>query len=269
MAPIDPTDIEHPWAKKFVDRLKERCRECGFSKVKGRGKWGVPEVRVDHPSGFWFEVTVDPAALELKTAPMTIAERQKNSKVIQKLLFDIPEEMGLHSRDFFTGLTDGHLNIGVRSAFKDDGKAMARYLSHEWSYPELYHGAMGNPDVVNAPLLNSSEGVLQGKVQDLNTKWNQRQGLKPGAVAEDVLNVLYAPSGSVHYQQIGLKYVPAKPTLPGADFPIELRNFRTPPSLKAWDIQERIVEARIQLALKSKGPIEFLPRSVRSTYSVA
>lgn len=109
-------------------------------------KWTDDYFRVEYKDGFYFDVTMDPACLEVIPKPMTISELRKNKERIQKDIFDMLKASGLEPHRAFGG---GHIHLGAISAFGNDVKLFRNFLVDTANHTELASGALEN-DAENA-----------------------------------------------------------------------------------------------------------------------
>ncbi len=109
-------------------------------------KWSDDYFRVRYKDGFYYDVTMDPACLEVIPKPMTISELKKNKKRIQKDIFDLMKESGLTPHRAFGG---GHIHLGALSAFGNDVRLLRNFMADMANHTELASGALEN-DAENA-----------------------------------------------------------------------------------------------------------------------
>jgi hypothetical protein len=144
----DPDHVEQEYAQKFADEIKQACGiDCTIT--PHRGKYGATEFKVEFKDGYKFNISVDPANVEIQTSPETLLEVEKYEAKTQKYVFDIAKKMGMleHSKN-----ETAHLNIGLASAFDDDAKKFLRFYTNYQNHPELASGVLGI-DFPNAPPL--------------------------------------------------------------------------------------------------------------------
>ncbi|MCM0605873.1 MAG: hypothetical protein KA715_07250 [Xanthomonadaceae bacterium] len=72
-----------------------------------------PNYRVKYKNGFYYDITLDPATVEIKLKPMTLEEAKKYSDIIQKDIFDLANSINLHPpKD-----ESSQIHVGVESSF--------------------------------------------------------------------------------------------------------------------------------------------------------
>ncbi len=262
-----PNQSEHDAAIKVAEQVRKNCAECTVT--EHRGKFGLIEYQVKFPDGWGFNISVDPAVVEIQTDPATAAELKNYKKRIQTYIFDSSKAVGLSYRpssyvETAEELT-AHLNIGLRSAFENDPKGFMRFLADYANRPALGRGILGG-DKKNAPLI--SELTLNQRlafsklVDDVNLNKNvtvdeviRRMNFE---VYTDTPTFGGSASSGRHYQAIGLRQL-IKPEFKTQDMPFELRAVRQPKNALQYIRLVELMDARIQF-IKNQGnsPIRFI-----------
>ncbi len=253
---------EHRIARELVEKLEAACRpECEVR--KSNGKFGMTEWSFRFPDGFGFQVSVDPATVELQLGPWNLETWKRHQAQLQRWLFDFTSEQGFSYRPRGYQENSAHLNIGVASAFDQDGRAFARYLADYWQYPELGSGLLGN-DGYNAPFPGELDEVQQQAARDVLESVNGGKNRSPRELAREIERKVYTQSprhadGAYHYQAVGLKYVTGTGSLIGdgaGDRPFELRANRQPLSAEQTLLQLELQERRMAwLKTQASEPI--------------
>lgn len=119
-----------------------------------------PDYRITFDDGFWFELTLDPTVVEVKTKPLTLAQIEKYKEHIDEI-FDTAKEVGLKPPKEH----GGHISVGTKSAFGNDLAAYRNFLV-EMAYNHQELGIVMGEDFRNAPPL----AVLSKKQNDAFVK---------------------------------------------------------------------------------------------------
>lgn len=150
-------------------------------------KWTDDYFRVKYKDGFYFDVTMDPACLEVIPKPMTISEVKKYKDRIQKDIFDLMKEAGLTPHRAFGG---GHIHLGALSAFGNDVKLFRNFIVDMANHTELASGALEN-DPDNATPLYKLKASQRKTLKKLIERSDQGEFKTPmdlaTAFVEDVL----------------------------------------------------------------------------------
>lgn len=145
---------------KKLDRMRvlieARCAASGDCVVDN----GVVYFRVMYTDGFWIDVTRDPGVIEVTTKPGTVGEFHGQSARLQRDVFDLAAEAGMKP-DRMAG--DGHIHMGLNSAFGEDAKALRNMFADIANHPELAEGLWGF-DPKNAPAMDHKKVTALQKV---------------------------------------------------------------------------------------------------------
>lgn len=258
-----PGDAEIAGAKAMAAKVREICGDCEV--VEHVGKFGATEYRVKFPDGWGFNISIDPACVEIQTFPATAAEIRDQVTRIEKYIFYTAQQAGLlASRPYGTkmrGESNAHLNIGMRSAFDQDPKGFMRFLADYANRVGLGRGIFGRSSH-NAPVMSElgpdQRNAFQLLIEDVNSG-------KVTLVEEIIRRMNFevytrspdfgdrASSGR-HYQAIGLKQL-IKDEFSFQDMPFELRAVRQPGTAQEYQLLTELMDARIS-HLKSLGGAE-------------
>jgi len=253
-----PAEAEQFAAKKFADKIKERCGvDCTVT--EHLGKFSALEYKVEFKNGYHFNVSIDPNCVEIITSPETLEQLKTFEPFAQKFIFSIAQELGLKG----LGKT-AHFNIGLLSAFEGNPKAFLKFFINYHNLPELATGVLGkNPG--NAPPishLNADQKLALSKIVD---DVNQGKVKTVQKVALRIQSEVYTStptfntsnSSGRHYQGIGVKYVQSNMKL-SDDRPFEFRAFRQPENAHERTILAELFEKRMAFEMREPGPIAFL-----------
>ncbi len=239
-------------AAALVEKLKEKCLpECTVTEHPG--KW-LNEWKFTFADGFKFNISIDPSTVEVQVGPYTLEEWKAHESKLGTYLYEVPYANGLQYESLNVAQENtAHLNIGVKSAFGTNGKALARYLADYWQYAEMGDGLIGR-DHHNAPPMPHLSTKQQLAAQELISSFNLRPGVALNEVANEIQNKVYTrspghTSGETHYQSVGLKYVTQTQNLrekENGDLPLELRANRNPTTPELALLQLELQERRMK-----------------------
>lgn len=135
--------------KEWKNELKILCKTTKDCRVKRtKDKHGVA-YRVIYNDGFWFQISLDEAVIEVQSKPETLDNFEKLKNRINNDIFSLAEKLNLKP-DWSAG--GGHLNMGLASAFEKNPILFRNWLVDIANNPELFWGILGK-DTSNAPTL--------------------------------------------------------------------------------------------------------------------
>ncbi|HUP57534.1 MAG TPA: hypothetical protein VM598_08795, partial [Bdellovibrionota bacterium] len=244
-------------ALKMVEVVRELCAERGGCRMRAiPGKFGL-DYRVRFPDGWWFQISYDPACVEVQTKAATLDELRALRGRIQEFIFDAAVKSGLqagHAR------SAGHVNVGARSAFDDVDQFLAFFVDYA-NHPELGHGITGE-DYSNAPPIVALDQEQRDQLKAILEE--RRQGMH-GTIREAasaIISRVYTRSlvpgwAGYHHQAMGLKKLAAVAFL-FEDLPFEFRAVRGQRSLDDFLLLGELITARIRYVRETKDAIVFL-----------
>lgn len=144
--------VNHPMTVKYKNKFKQavmdKCGDCRAEKKKDA--YGANIWRIHFRDGWWFEITTDPGALEIKTKPST-AKRLKQLKYrMQKYIFDTAHSLGTIGRQLPDSAA--HLHIGIQAAFGTNTMQFRNFLVDYSNFHALASDIL-HSDHANAPAL--------------------------------------------------------------------------------------------------------------------
>ncbi len=248
---IPAENAELVYAKKMANYIKQRCKSmCTVEEHIGKFSMTVFKVRFD--SGFEFNISVDPACVEIQTQAATSAEIKEQVAMMQKYIFDAAKNCGLDTQIKGSSLEfSAHLNIGARSAFDKQPKDFAHFLADYSNRPALASGVFGH-DYYNAPPMQLLQSHQQAEFQKLLGRINANKVYGVDDFALDMNNRIYTESPgwkdhgeAMHYQAAGLKKLIIS-EFDYDDMPFELRAVRQPRTARDYHLMTELMEKRIK-----------------------
>lgn len=260
-----PKDQEKLAAKKLADAIKKKCLESQDCEVlEVHGKWSK-DYDVKFKNGFWINISYDPVVVEVRAKPATRQELAQNREHFRKYIFETAKEIGLDSEGLWGQGLSGHFNIGARSAFDDDARALMSFLVDYANHPELASGVLGR-DFANAPPLSILNSAQREQFNHLTELVKNRKIKTISALVAHIQKHVYTwtPTfeGSHHYQAVGLKRI-GQYDFATQDKPLELRAIRTQESIEEFELLAELFEARMEYLKTHDHPLFYLAKNTR------
>jgi hypothetical protein len=142
-------DVLGATQERFAYEVGQRCPDCRREERVSR--YGGVDYRFHHPDGWWLNVSVDPAVVEVQMSPMTVADIEHHQTEIQRLIFDVARDIWLVP--FPDSQNAGHLHMGIESAFGGDALLFRNFVVDWTKYSEMFFQLSG-ARMENAPTLN-------------------------------------------------------------------------------------------------------------------
>ncbi len=245
-------EVEGQFVTQLLNQYQEACPTCEITEFyQDRLYLKEPLWEVKFESGLTIQVSIDPGTVELGVGGFTRAEWIQHGHEVQKYVFDLPRSIGFKFSRFGKYDNTAHHNIGVRSAFNDDGRSFARYIIREWQTPELGSGLLGI-DSYNAPSLQLLTQNQQRSAVPLLHYFNKSPKPTPEDIAMSIEHYIYTQTPShedkdaFHYQLLGLKYITGRHVEPKyVDAPFERRANRHPESMEEVLLQIELQDLQI------------------------
>ena len=241
--PVPTREAEHVFAVKMKDIVKQICGDDCEIHENPKGKFDLPEYQVKFKDGWGFNISVDPNCVEIQTIPETAESIKKNMGRMERFIFHAANQIGLKPGEA------AHLNIGVRSAFKDDPKAFAHFLADYSNRPALATGVFGR-DFSAAPPMRMLNPDFQKAFQKTLDDVDSKKITTLEEIAKDINYKVYAsydPDYASYYrhnQAIGLKQL-IKPEFEFMDMPFEFRAQHQPLNVQEYQLMTELMHNRI------------------------
>lgn len=146
-------------AYKMGNRLRELClnQDCTVEKVTHHSSHvsnGKTAYRVKFPDGWHFQVSADVTAVEIQSKPLSVAEFSQRRDRLQKLVFDLAEDMKLRApeQDWLSG---GHISIGYQGTFDDNPMLFRNFIVDQINHAELSQGVHLRDNFNAAPVVKN------------------------------------------------------------------------------------------------------------------
>ena len=272
-----PGPEEEQAAIDFKDMVLKRCGDDCHA-VPHKGKWGQ-EFEILFKDSWSFNISWDPACVEIQTKPQTSSEIAKYEAKIQQFIFNTGRDAGVVPQVtdhlLLGGLAENtaHLNIGVRSAFEDSPNSLLRFYSDYGNRPALAMGVFGETKL-NAPgishLFPRQRNALQKMVFSANQgkKYSLQEigdGINFDIHTSSPMHSFNASDGR-HYQAMSVKKLIGLDKKE-ADQPVEIRPVRQPSTAREYTLMTQLHEKRIEHLKGMTDPIVYTERAVSSADS--
>jgi len=228
------------WFKR-VSKVCKVTRACTVTPTQD--KHGRNAFRVTYQDGWWYQVELDVAVLEIQTKPGTVEDFKKLEKRIQHDIFDFAKEMSLSPHERIGG---GHISIGL-DAFEANAPLFRDFLVDTANHPELTYGIFGN-HLGNAPPVSAlppeSQEAFKKVIRDFDHDPGSIQ-----ALAKKIETEVYTSNpfdwnwDTAYYQNARLSSV--YDNIPAELRRIEVRGFRPQPSARAFVLETELLQRRI------------------------
>jgi len=221
---------------------------------------------VTYRDGVWFDISLDPAVVEVQASPMTASEWAKNSDRFQKDVFETAKFIGLEPHPDIGG---GHIHIGLDSAFEQDSMLFRNFIVDFTNHPELARGVLSH-DESNSPALADAENEIKEEFQKVIHYFDQGLIRRIEDLAHKIEVSVYhynydANSLDAHakYQALSLSRVTDNSfkvfgNLKSEQRTVELRAIRAQTSFNDYLKQIKLFEARLRYLKTLDHPVEFI-----------
>ncbi len=238
----------------FKNDVLKKCPDCKVENIKD--KYGYVNYRIHHPNGFWFDITLDPGVIEIKTMPMTTKQMKKNSAIMKTLIYDIAQKNSLVPD--YDYVSAGHIHLGIESAFKNDPLLFRNFVVDLMNRPELAWGIF-NDDPLNAPhiLDFTKETVEDLKLAITEFDKSNKQSIELLAeLMTKVYKTVPAPEQGYADKYHAINVTRIVGPYKKEEKTIELRAMRMPKTADAMILMHELLDARLEWLKKQKGLIK-------------
>jgi hypothetical protein len=237
--------------------VQKECPNCVITKQIDREK--NPFYRIEHPTGFWFQIAVDPWVVETQMKPLTLQEYKKLRNVINSLVFEgAKKSAGLTPHRIIGG---GHIHLDLETTFKNDARFFRNLFADYQNFPELAVGVFGDHSD-NAPPLAVQKKSQREELHRILTNFDTNPfDYSIEELAEEIEKNVYTETfyykfGPKKYQAVNLNRV-TNPHIPSSDRTIEIRGFAPQKSIDEFILILELLEARLAYVKSYDGSIKF------------
>lgn len=241
------------WRKLLEERCQVR-KDCTVERFTD--KHG-PAYKVRFKDGWYYNISIDTAALEVQTKASTLEEFRARKDFLQKEIFETAKSLGIQPHE---RVGQGHIHLGVAASFDNDPQLFRNFIVDYSNRPELAWGALGN-HLGNSPPI----AALKPEQREAFAKVVDQFDSIPGSIKEfarAIESKVYTAGtvkewgGPTHYQALRLGRVTWAPS--SGEETLEIRGFRPQRNAEEYVRQLELLEARLKYLKSLKGPIPFL-----------
>lgn len=129
----------------LIDKILENCLDCSVEwKID---KYGLEYGRIIYPDGWYFNVTLDPAVVEVTAKPIPESKLQEYTKRLDQDLYANARELGLRPSRKTGG---GHIHFGAEAFFEGNPEYFRDFMVDMYNHSELADGIFAD-DHYNSP----------------------------------------------------------------------------------------------------------------------
>ncbi len=251
------------WKRAIAEQLRTNCPAC---RIVGEAEYGGAarniEFRVLYPDGWWYEVTTDPAAVEVKAKPATSQQTASLASRMQRDIFDLARSISLMPHQY---LGNGHVNISF-TAFRQNPLLLRNFIVDYQNHPTLAIASLGN-DPYNAPPIGLLSALARRTFASVIRQFDgfgARSNFDLSLwlvtnIQEQVYTEAWQPHESVpgnwrrKFQAVNMTTI--SPAIPEQSCRIEIRGHRPQRSANEWLLLVTLYDAKIKSLQRLRAPI--------------
>ena len=253
-----PTDwVRDVDYRRMAAKVEETCRARGDCRVEEfPDKKGRLVSKVTYENGEWWAIVKDNTVVEVISLDGSLADWRRREGRWQHDIFELAGAVGITPARFFNWPNGGHVNIGLKSAFKGNVLLLRNFLVDFTQHSEIAHGILLN-DQRSAPSVAASPRKRRGLVEALRIVDSM-----PNLTVEGFIDVINARvyAGEVYHQALSMKTAGnGRDRLEAEDDQVvELRSVRAQRNIREFRLLAELFSARIEYLEKAfKGPIPY------------
>lgn len=234
------------------DLVAKKCATRGCRVEAVKNSYDVYSYRVTFENGWWFQISTDPAVVEIQTKPTTSEEFEANRDHIDEMVFKSAVEVGMKVHRTAGG---GHIHIGLDSAIGEDAALFRNFLVDFVNHSEvaqIYGRELSNSPMISDLRKEEQEAFVQvirdfdaGKYKDIRAFARALQR----RVYHRTLRKDWDPPEK--YQAFNVIRI-ENPEISTEERTLELRAHRAQKTVDEFLLQIQLYEARIKF-LKDSG----------------
>ncbi len=257
------SDLVEKLQAKYVEALRRRLDGRNVQIVQGKDKNNHRSFRVTYPDGYFYDVTMDGAVLEVVLDRSTVANLESRADELQKDIFETMALAGMKPHESRGG---GHIHIGLKSMFNNDAVAYRNFIVDYLNHPELATMILRDSSASESRHYGSMPGELRKAAAeaiaqfDLSLKTGTPWTMKDLAaeLQNKVTNVLaYDMQIARNHRVFAINLDPIFTTEP-EDRTVEIRAIRPARDMKSQILIMRLFEARNAYLKKKGGLVPYL-----------
>ena len=258
---ITVNDVNSRYRDLLRDKVASICPECQITEAIDR--YEVKKYRVTLQDGWWFEITLDPGVVELIAKPAAIEYYLENHDRLQRLLFELPQSIGLQPIP-----QAGHVNFGLEATFGNDVLLFRNFIVDMLNHQELQRRILFDNDIRNAPTPHDLSMAQQEAFIKLVESYDYEKGtiqdfaerLLKEVYYETTWNAAAAGEPPDKFHALNIKSIALMLAWPR----LEIRSIRGQRSLLEFILVTSLFRGRIEHLRSFKSPLEYKPNRSRS-----
>ena len=161
------SEMSEDFQKQLIDRILHNCDECKLQRKVD--KYGLEYGRIVYPDGWYFNVTLDPAVVEVTAKPIPDSKLAEYTKRLDRDLYASAQEIGLRpSRN--TG--GGHIHFGADAFFEGNPDYFRDFMVDMYNHSEIGSGILAD-DHYNSPPIKAHPAPNRNGFIEVINKYDQ------------------------------------------------------------------------------------------------
>lgn len=138
------TDVQKGYLRAVRDNIAAKCPECRITEIKHKNELAFRvELSGGPVAGAYVDLTMDNGVIEIITSPMTLDQHSALKETFRSLVFEQAKRARLDPQPY---AGQGHVHIGVKSAFGEDSVLLRNFLVDFYNHPEMGLGVLQDSD---------------------------------------------------------------------------------------------------------------------------
>lgn len=252
---------------RFAERVLKSCGGCRILPYKN--EYGIKSYRVTYADDWYFNITTDPAVVEIQTGPVTAFELKMMKERIDRDIFGCARAVGLEVMKLSPKLGTGHIHVGIRSTIKNDLSLLRDFFVDYSNHPELAMGIFAK-DRNNAPALVELTPLQQKEFRAVIDEVDTGQITSVRGFANAIRNRVYTSTPSLFgpsskFQAFNVDRV-GNPEIISGEQTFELRGFTMEMQTSAADLilLDELIQRRIQFLGDRQDRVPLVLKTLRS-----
>lgn len=139
------SEMSEEYQKLLINKILENCPECTLqTKID---KYGLEYGRIVYPDGWYFNITLDPAVVEVTAKPIPDSKLVEYTRRLDRDLYANAREIGLRPS---TSTGGGHIHFGAEAFFENNPAYFRDFMVDMYNHAEIGNGILAN-DHYNSP----------------------------------------------------------------------------------------------------------------------
>lgn len=246
----------------FREAVSKSCGECKIINLVD--KYNNPKFRVTYLDGFYFDITLDPAVIEITAKAVSIETWNSKKMELNRDIFGVAKSLGLRPEGA------GHLNFAAKPLFFDDPllfrNIIVDYYNHWALGTTLFSDGNARSNQINAPHIQALDSARIEAFQKLLSDFDaDPKSMTLFTFVERLQKEVYISTGDPLFPY---KYISANVDSLNPDHAwphLEIRPIRPQQSLEEFIDISQIFIKRMKKLASVKYPIPYTASLVKSS----